>query len=43
VRERFASQGATLIGNTPEQHGAFLRAEMEKWNKTARLAHAKVD
>jgi tripartite-type tricarboxylate transporter receptor subunit TctC len=43
VRERFASQGATLIGNTPEQHSAFLRTEMEKWNRTAKLAHAKVD
>ena len=43
VRERFTSQGASLIGNTPEQHNTFLRAEMEKWNKTARLAHAKVD
>jgi tripartite-type tricarboxylate transporter receptor subunit TctC len=43
VRERFASQGADLVGNTPEQHTAFLKAEMGKWNGIARLSHATVD
>ena len=43
VRERFASQGAELIGNTPEQHEEFLKAEMAKWARIARLAHARAD
>ena len=43
VRERFASQGAELIGNTPEQHEEFLRAEMAKWARIARLADAHAD
>ncbi len=43
VRERFASQGAELIGNTPEQHDKFLKAEMAKWARIARLADARAD
>ena len=43
VRERFASQGAELIGNTPEQHEEFLKAEMAKWARIARLADARAD
>jgi tripartite-type tricarboxylate transporter receptor subunit TctC len=43
VRERFASQGAELIGNTPEQHEEFLKAEMAKWARIARLAGAHAD
>jgi tripartite-type tricarboxylate transporter receptor subunit TctC len=43
VRERFASQGAELVGNTPEQHEEFLKAEMAKWARIARLAGARAD
>ena len=43
VKERFASQGADLIGSTPEQHTAFLKAEMEKWKGIVRLSHATID
>ena len=43
VKERFASQGADLVGNTPEQHTNFLKAEMEKWKGIVRLSHATVD
>jgi tripartite-type tricarboxylate transporter receptor subunit TctC len=43
VKERFASQGAELIGNTPEQHAAFLKMEMDKWEKIAKLSNAKAD
>jgi len=43
VRERFASQGAELIANTPEQHATFLRAEIEKWERIAKLANARAD
>ncbi len=43
VRERFASQGADLVGNTPEQHAVFLKSEMDKWQRIARLANVKAD
>ena len=43
VKERFASQGADLIGNTPEQHVAFLKTEIDKWEKIAKLSNAKAD
>jgi tripartite-type tricarboxylate transporter receptor subunit TctC len=43
VKERFASQGADLVGNTPEEQTAFLKAEMYKWNGIVRLSHATVD
>jgi tripartite-type tricarboxylate transporter receptor subunit TctC len=43
VKERFASQGADLVGNTPEQHTAFLKAEMGKWKGIVRISHATVD
>lgn len=43
VKERFASQGADLIGNSPEQHAAFLKTEMDKWEKIAKLSNAKAD
>ncbi len=43
VHERFASQGADLVGNTPEQHAAFLKSEMDKWQRVARQANVKVD
>jgi tripartite-type tricarboxylate transporter receptor subunit TctC len=43
VRERFESQGAELIGNTPEQHEEFLKVEMAKWAWIARLANAHAD
>ena len=43
VKERFASQGADLVGNTPEQQTAFLKSEMEKWSGIVRLSHATVD
>src|SRR5262245_52665874 len=32
VEKRFADLGATLVGNTPEQFGPFIRAETKKWH-----------
>ena len=43
VMERFASQGAELIANTPEQHATFLMAEIKKWERIAKLANARAD
>ena len=43
VKERFTAQGADIIANTPEQHAAFLKAEMEKWARIAKLSNVKAD
>jgi tripartite-type tricarboxylate transporter receptor subunit TctC len=31
VKERFATLGAEILASTPEQFGAFMRAEAKKW------------
>ena len=43
VRERFATQGLTPVPTTPEQFGAHIRSEIEKWGKVAKTANIKVD
>jgi tripartite-type tricarboxylate transporter receptor subunit TctC len=36
VKTRLESEGAEIIGNTPEQAAAVLRADMEKWGEVIR-------
>ena len=43
VRERFASQGLDVASSTPEQFGAHIRAEIEKWGKVAKSANIKIE
>jgi tripartite-type tricarboxylate transporter receptor subunit TctC len=43
IRERFAAQGLTPAPGTPEQFGAHIRAEIEKWGKVAKAANIRVD
>lgn len=33
IKEFLASQGATPVGNTPEQYAEILRSDVEKWRK----------
>jgi len=33
MRERMAALGAEPVGNTPEEFGAFIRAEMAQWGR----------
>lgn len=40
VREKLTAMGATVIGSSPEQFGAYMRAESEKWAKL--IAEAKI-
>ncbi len=41
VAERLASDGATPSGGTPAQFGAYLHAEVDKWQKTIKAAGIK--
>ncbi len=43
TREKLAAQGAEVRETTPEQAGAFVHAEIQKWAKVARESGAKVD
>jgi tripartite-type tricarboxylate transporter receptor subunit TctC len=43
VRERFASLGVQPIGNTPEQWGAEIRADLARWSKVIKAAGIKVE
>jgi tripartite-type tricarboxylate transporter receptor subunit TctC len=36
ARERFAQQGYETVGSTPEQFGAWLKSESDKWGKIIR-------
>ena len=43
LRERFTADGSEAISSTPEQFGAFIRDEVQKWGKVVREAKVKVD
>ncbi len=43
VEKRFTELGATLVGNTPEQFGAYIRAETKKWHAVVRTAGIRLD
>ena len=38
IRQRFASDGADPVGNTPEEFAAYLRSETAKWAKVVKDA-----
>lgn len=43
VRDRLLAEGAEPVGNTPEQFGAFIQAEIDKWGKVIRTAGLKAE
>ena len=43
VVRTLSSQGAEPVGNTPEEFGAFVRAEIEKWANLVKVAKMKMD
>lgn len=38
IRRELLDGGAVPVGNTPQQHGAYIKAEIEKWIKVVRQA-----
>jgi len=42
VEKRFADLGATLVGNTPEEFGAYIRAETKKWHAVVKAADIRL-
>ena len=43
VKERLTASGMEAIGGSPEQFGAFLKAESAKWAKVIKAANIKVE
>jgi tripartite-type tricarboxylate transporter receptor subunit TctC len=43
LRDRMTALGFEVVGGTPEELGAFLKAEIAKWSKVIRDSGAKVD
>ncbi len=41
VRRRLETDGATAVGNAPEEFGRFVQAEIERWGKVVRYSGAK--
>ena len=43
VRERLVKQGFDIVGSTPEEFDAYMRAEMQRWSKVVKESRASVD
>lgn len=43
VREKFAAQGAEVVGGTPAEMAAFMTAERARWKKVIDTANVKID
>jgi tripartite-type tricarboxylate transporter receptor subunit TctC len=43
VQAKLSSQGAILIGNTPEEFTAYMESEIQKWAKVVQAAGIKIN
>ena len=43
TQERLAGQGATTVGNTPDQFAAYIRTESAKWAKVLKASGVRAD
>ena len=43
IKQRLATLGSHAVGSTPEEFGAFLRADIGKWTKAIREMNISID
>ncbi|MGQ0546242.1 MAG: Bug family tripartite tricarboxylate transporter substrate binding protein [Betaproteobacteria bacterium] len=43
VRKRMEDFGITVVGNSPEEFGKFIKDELERWTKVAKAANISLD
>jgi tripartite-type tricarboxylate transporter receptor subunit TctC len=43
VAKRLEEYGIEVVGSSPEEFGAFIAAEIERWTRVARAAKVKLD
>ena len=43
MREKFIASGVDPLGSTPEQFGAFIRSEIEKWAKVVKATGMRIE
>jgi len=43
IKKRIAGQGAEVVGNTPAQFDAFLKADIARWAPVIKASGAKVE
>lgn len=43
MREKILLQGGIAIGNTPDEFGAYIKSEIDKWAKVAKAAKVRVE
>lgn len=43
VQEKFAADSATVVGDTPQEFAAFIKAEQERWERVVKAAGLKAD
>ena len=43
IKEKVAAQGNFVIGDTPEQFSAYIRAESEKWARVVKQGNIRID
>jgi tripartite-type tricarboxylate transporter receptor subunit TctC len=40
---RMAEQGVEMLGSTPEEYGAYLRSELQRWTRVIQSAGIKAE
>jgi tripartite-type tricarboxylate transporter receptor subunit TctC len=43
IKERLTADGADVVGNSPEEFGKFVDAELDKWAEVVKSAGLKVE
>ena len=43
LRSRLEQEGAQVLGTTPDEYGAYLKGELERWSKVIKTAGVKLE